>query len=348
MAISNKRALIFVAVIVLCTIGVAGYVQWRQRTRTPAAAGATLGLNLADPAAAARVSELRAAAHVAYLSRRTDSFDQVGLAPASNPDQQLLLAAPACERSYFGRSIGLCLVINRESISPKAYAVFLDHALKPTRQLPLDGLPIRARVSPDNRWAAATVFVTGESYIGDFTTRTSLFNLEDGSVIDNLETFTTERDGKVIKEIDFNFWGVTFFPGGDRFLATLGTGGKRFLVEGDIARRHLKVVADDVECPSLSPDGRRIVFKRASTSKGAWRLWAMQLDSGEAWPITDEDRYIDDQAEWLDNDRVLYGLLYGEGVPENALSIWVSDVSKESGFDASIFVRSASSPSIVR
>jgi hypothetical protein len=348
MAISNKRALIFVAVIVLCTIGVASYVQWRQRVRTPVAPGSTLGLDLNDAAAAARVAQVRAAPHVVYLSRRTDSFDQVGLAPTASAGDQLLLAAPACERSYFGAQTGLCLVINRESISPKAYAVFLDHALKPTRQLPLDGLPIRARVSPDNRWAAATVFVTGESYIGDFTTRTSLFNLQDGSVIDNLETFTTERDGKVIKEVDFNFWGVTFFPSGDRFLATLGTAGKRYLVEGDINRRTLKVIHDDVECPSLSPDATTIVFKRASTVKGAWRLWAMRLDSGEAWPVTDEDRYIDDQAEWLDNNRVLYGLLYGEGIPENALSIWVSDVSRETGFDAKIFVRSASSPSVVR
>lgn len=348
MAISNKRALIFVAVIVLCTIGVAAYLQWRQRVRTPRAAGATLGLDLNDPAAAARVAQLRAAPHVSYLSRRTDSFDQVGLAAAANPGDPLLLAAPACERSYFGARTGLCLVINRESITPKAYAVFVDHALQPTRQLPLDGLPIRARVSPDHRWAAATVFVTGESYIGDFTTRTSLFNLADGSVIDNLETFTTERDGKVIKAVDFNFWGVTFFPSGDRFLATLGTAGKRYLVEGDINRRLLTVIRDDVECPSLSPDATTIVFKRASTVKGAWRLWAMRLDSGEAWPVTDEDRYIDDQAEWLDNQRVLYGLLYGEGIPENALSIWVSDVSRESGYDAKIFVRSASSPSVVR
>jgi hypothetical protein len=348
MAISNQRALIFVSVIVVCTIGVAAYVQWRQGVRTPAAAGSTVGLHLDDPAAAARVAQVRGAAHVVYLSRRTDSFDQVGLAPSANPGDQLLLAGPACERSYFGRQTGLCLVINRESITPKAYAVFVDHALQPVRQLPLDGLPIRARVSPDNRWAAATVFVTGESYIGDFTTRTSLFNLEDGSVIDNLESFTTERDGKVIKEVDFNFWGVTFFPSGDRFLATLGTAGNRYLVEGDITGRRFKVIQDDVECPSLSPDATTIVFKRASTVKGAWRLWAMRLDSGEAWPVTDEDRYIDDQAEWLDDNRVLYGLLYGEGIPENALSIWVSDISRETGFDAKIFIRSASSPSVIR
>jgi hypothetical protein len=347
MALSNTRALIFVAVILVCTLGVAGYVQWRQSARAGAAAAMAF-LDVNDPASAARIQQVRGTPHVLYLSRRADSFDQVGLAPLASPDDRLVLESPACERSYFGPKSGLCLVINRQSLSPKAYAVFVDHALKTTRQLPLDGLPIRARVSPDNRWAAATVFVSGESYSGDFTTRTSLFNLENGAVIDTLETFTTERDGKVFKEIDFNFWGVTFFASGDRFLATLGTGGKRFLVEGDLTRRHMTVIHDDVECPSLSPDGRTIVFKRAAAVKGTWRLWAMRLDSGEAWPITGEDRYIDDQAEWLDNDRVLYGLMYGEGIPENALSIWISDVSKESGFDAKIFVRSASSPSVVR
>ena len=349
MATVNSRVSIFLIVVLLCGAGVAIYVQWRQGGRGGTTAGApSAGLDLADPAAAGRVDQLRATPHVVFLSRRTDSFDQVGLVPIANPDDRALLTAPACERSHFGSKTGLCLVINRESISPRAYAVFVDRAMRPIRQLPLDGLPIRARVSPDNRWAAATVFVTGESYAGDFTTRTTLYDLERGAVIESLEQFTTERDGKVFKEIDFNFWGVTFFPSGDRFLATLGTGGKRFLVEGDITRRHMKVINTDVECPSLSPDGTQIVFKRAAKVSGTWRLWVMRLESGDAWPVTDEDRYIDDQAEWLDNNHVLYGLLYGEGIPENALSIWVSDVTRESGFDAKVFIRSASSPSVVR
>jgi hypothetical protein len=349
MATSDKRALIFVAIVVLCAIGVAEYVQLRQRSRTaPAPGGSSPFLDLNDPATAARVERLRAAPHLVYLSRRTDSFDQVGLAPIDHPDDSILLTTPACERSYFGPRTGLCLTINRETLTPKAYAIFVDHALKPIQQFPLDGLPIRARVSPDNRWAAATVFVSGESYSGDFTTRTTLFDLEKGTTIDSLESFTTERDGKIFKAVDFNFWGVTFLASGDRFLATLGTGGKRFLIEGDITRRHMKVIGNDVECPSLSPDGTKIVFKRAGAVKSAWRLWVKILATGEEWPVTGEDRYIDDQAEWLDNDRVLYGLLYGEGVPENALSIWVSDISRDSGFDAKIFVRSASSPSVVR
>jgi hypothetical protein len=351
MATVTQRLIAFVIVVLVCGAGVAGYIQWRQPSRTapaPVAGGATPFLDLKDPAVAARVAQLRAAPHVVYLSRRTDSFDQVGLAPLDHPDARVLLTTPACERSYFGSKTGLCLTINRESPSPRAYAIFVDHALQPTRQYPLDGLPIRARVSPDNRWAAATVFVSGESYSGDFTTRTTLFDLEKGTVIDSLESFTTERDGKPYQAVDFNFWGVTFFAAGDRFLATLGTGGKRLLVEGDITRRHMKVIANDVECPSLSPDGQKIVFKRSGAVKSEWRLWVKVLATGDEWPITAEDRYIDDQAEWLDNDRVLYGLLYGEGVPENSLSIWISHISRDSGFDASVFLRSASSPSVIR
>lgn len=351
MATLTQRLTAFVVVVIACGAGVAGYIYLRQSSRTAPAAAATSTtafLDLKDPAVAARIAAMRAAPHVVYLSRRTDSFDQVGLAPIAHPDDRVILTSPACERSYFGPRTGLCLTINRESVSPRAYAIFVDHALQPTKTYPLDGLPIRARVSPDNRWAAATVFVTGENYSGDFTTRTTLFDLEKGTVIDSLESFTTERDGKAYKQVDFNFWGVTFFASGDRFLATLGTGGKRLLVEGDIARRHMKVIGTDVECPSLSPDGQKIVFKRSGTVKSAWRLWVKILATGEEWPVTADDRYIDDQAEWLDNDRVLYGLLYGEGVPENSLSIWVSQISRDSGFDAAVFLRSASSPSVVR
>ena len=39
------------------------------------------------------------------------------------------------------------------------------------------------------------------------------------------------------RRADFNFWGVTFARDGNRFYATLGTGGKTYLVEGDVAAR---------------------------------------------------------------------------------------------------------------
>lgn len=346
MLLRDSRGWLFVAVVAVATGGVAGYVAWRASTT--GAQQSTLLADLSEPVDAAQVSRIRQVPHLLFLSRATDSFDHVGLATVDAPSSPVLLAMPTCERSHFGARGGLCLQLNRESMQPRAHAVLFDANFRSRAHLPLIGLPIRTRVSPDFRWGAATVFVTGESYAGDFTTRTTIIDLTRGEAIGDLEQFTTERDGKPFKAVDFNFWGVTFFATGDRFLATLGTGGQRFLVEGDIARRHMTVRGRDVECPSLSPDGQRIVFKRATKGTSGWRLWALDLTSGEEWPITDENRDIDDQAEWLDNERVLYGVFLAQGIPQESMSIWVSDVSRDSGFDAEIFIRAASSPSVIR
>lgn len=337
---------LFVAVVVLAAAGVAAYVRWRPAPRVPLESANLV--DPTDPSGAARIAGLRRAPHLTFLSRATDSFDHIGLASLSDPSNPILLATPTCERSHFGANGGLCLELNRESMQPRAHAVLVDRSFHTMGRLPLIGLPIRARVSPDHRWAAATVFVTGESYVGDFTTRTTIIDLERREAIGDLEQFTTERDGQPFKAIDFNFWGVTFFAHGDRFLATLGTGGQRFLVEGDIPRRHMTVRGRDVECPSLSPDGQRIVFKRATRGTSGWRLWTRDLASGEEWPVTDHLRDIDDQAEWLDNERILYGVMQAQGIPQESMSIWISDVSRASGFDAAIFVRAASSPSVIR
>jgi len=74
-----------------------------------------------------------------------------------------------------------------------------------------DGIPSRARISPDGRYAAFTVFLTGHSYSdAQLSTATLLVNVEQGSTIANLEEFQVLQDGKVIKAPDFNYWGVTF------------------------------------------------------------------------------------------------------------------------------------------
>jgi hypothetical protein len=141
---------------------------------------------------------------------------------------------------------------------------------------------------------------------------------------------------------------VTFFQDGNRFYATLGTHGQRLLVEGDIARRLLRVVGTDVECPSLSPDERHIVFKRKLKGAPGWGLWTEDLRTGDTWPITDEGQDIDDQVEWLDNEHVIYGRLFGHGAPETSLSLWTSRIAKQPAFDQQLFLHAASSPSVIR
>ena len=88
----------------------------------------------------------------------------------------------------------------------------------------------------------------------------SLRELVDQAMTD-LETFTVTRDGKPFKSVDFNFWGVTFRQEPGLFYATLASGGHTYLIEGDAVARTARVIRDAVECPSLSPDNRRLAFK---------------------------------------------------------------------------------------
>src|SRR5262249_35103742 len=139
-----------------------------------------------------------------------------------------------------------------------------------------------------------------------------------GAVVADLESFQVEKDGRPIAASDFNFWGVTFARDGNRFYATLGTGDTRYLVEGDIAARRMRVLRDGVECPSLSPDGTRLAFKkRIGTGEPAfWRLTVLDLATMQESALA-ETRSVDDQAEWL-NDRFL---LYTPSIPSPG--IWM-------------------------
>ena len=64
-----------------------------------------------------------------------------------------------------------------------------------------------------------------------------------GSVLFDLAQLAVTRDGKPFEATDFNFWGVTFTNDERHFYATLGTGGKTYLIEADIATRQATVIA---------------------------------------------------------------------------------------------------------
>jgi hypothetical protein len=349
MANTRAKTIAFWLFTAICVAGAIGYVRWR--TLAPAPTSSASSLRLLDPANAdvqAKIDALRGSPHLTFLSTRTDAPGHVGFAALDKPEDAAIIDGLECERSHFGQNIGLCLALNRESMEPRAYALILDRHFQTLARFPMAGLPIRARVSHDERYAAATVFVTGENYSSDFTTRTTIIDLATRTPIANLEEFAVERNGRAFHEVDFNFWGVTFFQDGNRFYATLGTGGQRLLVEGDIAKKHMRVVGTDVECPSLSPDERHIVFKRKLKTGSGWGLWARDLKNGEAWPITDEGQDIDDQVEWLDNEHVVYGRLFGHGAPETSLSLWSSKIARQPQFDQQLFLRAAMSPSVIR
>jgi hypothetical protein len=243
---------------------------------------------------------------------------------------------------------GICLWAQRGMFTT-FHASLFGEDLQPRQTIDLAGIPSRARVSPDGRYAAFTVFVTGHSYAGGaFSTKTSIVDAASGAVVlDDLEQLTVLRDGAPIQAPDFNFWGVTFAQESNRFYATLATGGQTSLIEGDIAARQARVIHDNVECPSLSPDNSRVAFKRRGTRDGhvVWQIVVLDLATRAETPLALEARSVDDQVEWLDDRAILYALPAAEGAAGLA-DVWM--LAADGTQPPRLLLPAAESPAVLR
>lgn len=239
----------------------------------------------------------------------------------------------ACERVYYAAGRGLCLAVGSSGVD--YVATIFDSQFRLRHRFALTGLPSRARVSPDGKYGATTVFVAGHAYrgaSGGFSTTTTIVDMRSGETVAQLEQFEVSRDGRPFDSDDFNFWGVTFSDDSNRFYATLGTGDDHYLVEGSVRDRTLRVLRDGVECPSLSPDGSRVAYKSQIGDRNRWRLRVLDLATLEDHGVA-EARSIDDQAEWLD-DR---NLVYSDGED-------VFTVPADGSGEARLLVKDATSP----
>jgi dipeptidyl aminopeptidase/acylaminoacyl peptidase len=270
------------------------------------------------------------------------SYGRLALAPLSRPDAPVTALTLTCDRVHFAGGRGICLSADRGAATTYS-AVLFDDEFAARQTLPLDGAPNRTRVSPDGRRGAVTFFAKGESYeAAAVLTRTLLLDMAAGKAIGELERFSISRDGAPLAAAVLGFRGVTFARDGNRFYASLRTRGNPQLVEGDVDARTARVIADDVECPSLSPDGRRIAFLRHLTEpRAVARLHVLNLATGEAIALA-ETRSVDDQVEWLDDRRVAYALPHGSG----SSAIWAAAAD---GSGEPIMLRAdAYSPTVVR
>lgn len=330
---TRRRLAIFALVCVAAVAAVAwSLVRARRDAVLPTGTGA------GTPAAVPTLSAPPATPFVLVRHLAPGSgWSRLALAPLAAPDGPRFVTPLTCVRGYMAGSRGLCLASN----GADGRAVVFDTAtFTPTHTLVLTGPPSRARVSRDGRLGAVTVFESGHSYAEEgFSTRTTILDLETGTPFPDLESFAIWQDGVRVRRIDINFWGVTFSPGTRRFYATLAYGGTPYLVEGDLDRRDVRVLAAHVECPSLSPDGMRLAFKRADGLR--WRLWVRDIASGAEHAIAGETRSIDDQVEWLDDAHVLYQFPSDEG---NNLYV----VHTDDGTPARRFMSEAWSPAVVR
>ena len=336
----RARVAVLLAVLLLAGVGAGGYVWNVQRSQAQTRAATPAVPQGGD------LASLRAAPHLVFRSTALgNEYGRVAVVPLSAPAGPRTFTPAACERVYARVADAICLSADR-GIVTKYRAQLLGADWAPARDLPLTGLPSRARLSRDGSLAATTTFVFGDSYAnpGQFSTRT-VVTRTDGEVVGDIEKFALTIDGKHVSAADKNLWGVTFADD-DRFYATAATGGKTWLVEGSLSRRTVKALRSDVECPSLSPDGTRIGFKRhGDLPLGRWRLAVFDLRTGQE-TLLSETRSVDDQVEWLDNDTIVYGLPRTAGNGAATSDVW--QVPADGGGGPDVLVRDAWSPSVVR
>ena len=281
---NRRRVVAGVALIAMVVAAGIGYLGWRVATTPSAAAQSGVQLDRSGT--------------MLYVEPGTGRVLQI---PAGG--DSVIGTGPTCQRVYAGGGTMACL---RATAVPMASELdLIDGGGKVLKTLQLWGNPSRVRVSPSGHLAAWTVFRSGDSYMaaGAFSTTAGIYDLRDGTHYGSLEDFTAVVDGKPYKAVDVNYWGVTFAADDVTFYATMASKGRTWLMRGDLHKRQLTAVRENVECPSLSPDGTRIAYKYR-TGK-TWRLHVLTLATNQDVALA-ETAHVDDQPAWLDEATVAY------------------------------------------
>ena len=331
----KRTRLILLGVVVALCVGVG--VAYIGISRSSGASSgehlvdaATLGPG-ADPIRTTRASSI-GSDELLFVSMIPDrTAGSVAVAPLSDPAGTRALSDLRCERVAYAGGRGLCLNRVGGEEAESEVEVF-DSKFDVEREFELAGLPSRARVSANGRYGALTMFEPAEENTNEsFATKTKIIDLESGEEAVDLEQLPVTKDGKPFSTGDLHFSSVTFAGDSDHFYASLGSGSSGHLLEGSIRDRALEVIADRADSPSLSPDGTRVAFRRVVGAEGNWRLFVLDLATMKAKRLAGNEP-IDDQAEWLDDDHVMYGndnklwvvAADGSGKPEKLLSFAVS------------------------
>jgi hypothetical protein len=302
---SHKRQVIglLAAVVVLLGIGV-GYTAYAKHRADSRFTATGTG-----PAETSGTLDLAKTGQLFF--RDTDQgpgFGKVSAVSLGDPGGVRTTSSLDCERFYAAAGTAVCLRAERGGASVQYLATILDSGLHETRRFTLGGLPNRARVSASGRMASWTAFSVGDSYGGNnFSTRTSIVDTRSGDFVENIEDIPAFQDGARISAADVNLWGVTFAKDDNTFYATLSTRSHRYLVRGDWAKRRMDTIRENVECPSISPDNTRLVFKKrvSANPHRPWRLYVLNLATMREHPLA-ETVSVDDQAAWLDDRTVVY------------------------------------------
>lgn len=333
----RTRVVALVAVCLLAVGGTVGYLALARDSQQQAVAAA-------PTQATAAVASLQDQPRIVFRNTAIGpDYGRVGMVALSDPGGPRAITELSCDRVFATSTRTLCLGSDR-GVATTFNARVVTRGEASPRDLPLTGTPSRARLSRDGSRAATTTFVAGDSYsAAGFSTRTVITTLDGGSA--DLEDFVLVHRGRTIRPVDRNYWGVTFAADGDTFYVTASFDKENWLARGSLSGRRVTTMHVDAECPSLSPDGTRVAYKKRQDRRaGDWRLAVLDLATGRE-TVLPGDRSVDDQVEWLDEGRVIYGLP-GEGAKAAETNVWA--VAADGSGEPELLIEKAWSPAVVR
>jgi len=275
-----------------------------------------------------------------------DDYGRLGI---RHSDGSRTLLDHDCLRVHAGGDHGVCL--GPDPAFPGAFTTTFFEIENPAQIIKAyaSALPSRTRISPSGAFSSVTAFASGSSYEDistDTTTLVTIDEIDTGSPLTSPSRFVAVgSDDERYENFDVQFWGITWVNDDD-FYVTAFYEDYPEIMQGSLNDRTLTPTGHRGSCPSLSPDGKTLVFKE-SLAEGGFKLVAIDLDTQEKWDLS-EMRSVDDQVEWLDDDTILYALHTEDGdTPvQPGFDIWMVDIAE--GSVPELFLPNSDSPAVVR
>jgi len=297
---------------------------------------------------------------VAYVVRPSDPsrynpVERLTLDKSLRPTSRTPLNL-GCNRIHVAHSGELMCLTQSKPGSPGRFTPNTTYLYSPAMlplasfERPVGNMPSRARISADGQYLATTTFTSGHSYLGvggtQFSTETIISRRADGATAQDIQKWSVSWKGQPVTALDLNLWGVTFDPRrSDHFYVTVYFKGTPYLGEGSVAGRSIKVLRPNVECPSLSPDGQRIAFKRR-VSASSWAPAVLELATLEERVLQVPDS-VDDQIEWLDDHTIVYEVKHVPLIDTPKFNLYTLDLSAPAP-KQTLWLEDARSPTFVR
>jgi hypothetical protein len=237
-----------------------------------------------------------------------NAHGRIAVHPLNATDKNERHVTPlSCARVHYSAGAGICIVEEPEGRVVRQIAYTFDAAFMRRHKLPLKGIPVRVRLSPDGRRAGITIYAEEETPDGErLATESIIVDVAAGSVIADLREFALDISGQAPLTGPIDIASVTFHADSDRFFASLLSETRRYLVEGSVNSRALRIVRPGIANEALSADGKRLIAKRRVGERGYWQITIVDLDTWQERDLLQGPRSVDDQVDWLDDAHVLY------------------------------------------